>query len=163
MLCWIKREKGFGSNILFIGGKNVVKHRMEIYACSYQIIRYHNQFNWVKMWNFYFADEACFKQSIFIFFFAISFINLLTSNEKGAKQNEKKKFHLGLGESIQQIGKRFLKLFFWRAFWPVKQNWGAAACPGQPLKSGKLRGVQSLGSPAQRDVRAYVLDENKKS
>lgn len=41
----LQERRGLGQIFYSLGGKNVVKHRMEIYACSYQIIRYHNQFN----------------------------------------------------------------------------------------------------------------------
>lgn len=99
--------------------KKVGKHSMEIYACSYQIIRYYNQFNWVKTWNFYFADEACFKQSVFIFFFTISFINLLTFNEKGTKHNGKSSIW-GQENQYSNLGSNFFKLFCWCACWLVK-------------------------------------------
>lgn len=58
---------------------------MEIYACSYQIIRYYDQIIWVEVWNFYFAGEAFLKQIFFFSFFSISFVNLLAFNEKGTK------------------------------------------------------------------------------
>lgn len=82
---------------------------MEIYASSYQIIRYHDQFTWAKMQNFYFAVEAFFKENFFfsfLFLFSISFINSLAFNEKETKHNKmKKKFRFGSGESLLQSGK----------------------------------------------------------
>lgn len=106
-------------------GKKVVKHWMEIYASSYQIIRYHDQFTWAKMWNFYFAVEAFFKEN---FFFSLSFffpqfpllIHLLLMKRKQNITKWKKSSILGQESHSCKVENNFFKLFCWCVFWPVK-------------------------------------------
>lgn len=92
-------------------GKKIVKHWTEIYACSYQIIRYHNQFTWLKMWK-NLLMRYFFKQSYFFSFFSISFINLLAFNEKGTKHNKMKSCYiLGQERHSCKLEIRFLNYF----------------------------------------------------
>lgn len=85
-------RKDFGQ-ILYSLGKKIVKHWTEIYACSYQIIKYHNPFTWLKMWK-NLLMRCFFKQSYFFSFFSISFIDLLAFNEKGTKHNKMKSCYI---------------------------------------------------------------------
>lgn len=66
--------------------------------------------------------------------------------KKEQNKMKKKKFHLGLGESIQQIGKRFLKLFFLTCVLASEAKLGSSC---MPRKASEIRGAQGCAKPGK--------------